>query len=314
MGGTSVMLITVEPPRAGDPIFTLRRQFETFDEGTIFVRRGGQTVRASAADLARLTQRANPTGPRIALTVERDDRELQTVTYDDAAADAFVAREAERLQRWTPGRSITATLMLSERRDPERYDATVAQYLERLPARVRAHAGKVAIDRGIAELVLTIVNETDQNFASTLVTLRIPRGVPAFFSAGELEDLLQEWKPPVEWGLHNLDHSLALARSELTRSFPSGLAETLAAREIERTDDGVIVRHAPVHVRPRTPHLLDPVYLYLPESYAGETLEIPWRATSTSADGDASGVLVAPVASEPVDLTEAVTVSDADAG
>ena len=59
--GQAVLVVTVESPQAGDRIFSLRREFKfegkTFRDGSVFVRRTGQTVPADAADLDALQAR-----------------------------------------------------------------------------------------------------------------------------------------------------------------------------------------------------------------------------------------------------------------
>ncbi len=56
-GGKAVLVVTVEAPRSGDPIFTLRRQFDRSMSGTVFVRKQGRTVQADAADMDGLQRR-----------------------------------------------------------------------------------------------------------------------------------------------------------------------------------------------------------------------------------------------------------------
>ena len=44
--GKTVLVITVEPPRWGDPVFTFRRGFDAYRDGDIFIRRAGKTDHA----------------------------------------------------------------------------------------------------------------------------------------------------------------------------------------------------------------------------------------------------------------------------
>ena len=75
--GVSVLVVTVSPPRPGDPIWAFQKEFTgtgaeghsvAYREGDIFVRRGGRTERANAADLemlqARLLDRADSAAER----------------------------------------------------------------------------------------------------------------------------------------------------------------------------------------------------------------------------------------------------------
>lgn len=55
--GVEVLVIIVEAPSNGDPIFTLRRQFEKARAGTILVRHPGKTTPATDADLDALQER-----------------------------------------------------------------------------------------------------------------------------------------------------------------------------------------------------------------------------------------------------------------
>lgn len=55
--GASVLVITVEPPAAGDRIRTLQREFQPYLAGAIFVRRQGRTFPALPGDIAALEDR-----------------------------------------------------------------------------------------------------------------------------------------------------------------------------------------------------------------------------------------------------------------
>jgi hypothetical protein len=52
-----VALFVVEPPRWGDPIYCLERDFANYQAGTVFVRRRGSTHAASPADMRYLQER-----------------------------------------------------------------------------------------------------------------------------------------------------------------------------------------------------------------------------------------------------------------
>jgi len=279
--GKSVMLVTVEAPRFGDPIFTLRKGYDRTKAGAIFVRRGGKTDFASPADIARLAARSGARVSRVDLGVEWDaEPELRAITFSDDAMEQFAA-EAKRLQRWEPpaGRMFTVGLP-RDMRYPTDYDADVARYLENLPRIIQVHAAQLAVDRGLAELKLVIRNETDLNFARTQVTLRLPAGLGAFFDSDELHEVLDDWKPPREWGTE----SLLMPR---LASPPVVFPRATDDRDVRRTDDALVVLQPSVDVRPRTAHPLKPVYLRIPASMTSELFEIGWRATSTSADGAA---------------------------
>ena len=85
--GLTVLVITVEAPRQGDPIFTLEKQFESYRNGDVFVRRAGKTEKASAVDIRALTSRARAKTPSgLALDLERDRESIQPPRASCSAA------------------------------------------------------------------------------------------------------------------------------------------------------------------------------------------------------------------------------------
>jgi hypothetical protein len=59
----TVLVVSVEAPHPGDRIFTLRKEFDRYRSGTVFVRKHGRTVQADAGDLDALQNRLT-TAPR----------------------------------------------------------------------------------------------------------------------------------------------------------------------------------------------------------------------------------------------------------
>jgi len=55
--GVQVLVITVEPPRPGQRPFTLRKAYQGYHLGAIFVRRPGRTILAEPADIQALVDR-----------------------------------------------------------------------------------------------------------------------------------------------------------------------------------------------------------------------------------------------------------------
>lgn len=99
LGERTVLVLQVEPPRPGDPIATLRRAYSdgkkrTWDEGSIFVRRAGQTVRPSTGELDMLTQRAGVLGrpPATDLHVVARQSAVYAVVRNPWNAERFTLR------------------------------------------------------------------------------------------------------------------------------------------------------------------------------------------------------------------------------
>jgi hypothetical protein len=98
--GTHVLLVTVEPPRWGDPIYLLHRAYGNCEAGMVFVRRGSSTARANPVEMAylqeRVAQRADRV--RVELTLPTPchmppvDLRMDAVdTWVDAEREALVA-------------------------------------------------------------------------------------------------------------------------------------------------------------------------------------------------------------------------------
>jgi hypothetical protein len=83
--GRSVLVITVEPPAAGDRIRTLQREFRPYLAGAIFVRRQGRTVPALPGDIQALEDRfAEPF-----LQAERHRQRLRLEKIGEAVEELF---------------------------------------------------------------------------------------------------------------------------------------------------------------------------------------------------------------------------------
>jgi hypothetical protein len=94
-----VMAVTVNPPKAGDAIFTLRKEYsagdKTYREGTVFVRLPGQTRQAKSVDLENL-QRRLLAAPEASLELELEfDRGFDCV--DIGSAVTWLERCINRL-------------------------------------------------------------------------------------------------------------------------------------------------------------------------------------------------------------------------
>ncbi len=302
--GVSVLFLTVEAPQQGDPIFTLRKAFDEFEKGAVFVRGNGRTARPTPEETARLTQRAASAGLRVDVSVQwRRPPLLRALAPSDERAGAWVEAEAVRLER-PPERSTTrySSIIGRDRRPPQAYDAAVARYLEYARFWLRLLACKACVEREVAVLDLRIENGTDANFPASQVTLQLPADVVAFLDVRDVEEAMADVAPPLAWGQDNFTRIAPMYARGITIpgvSPPRG--------RVERDDDAVRVTLPPVHVRPGTPHDIDRVYLILPESFAGSSFEVAWRVTSTGASGDSTGTLNAPVETEMVrewDLVE----------
>lgn len=108
--GTEVVVISVLPPKPGDPIHSLRKEIDGHRDGTVFVRRNGTTQPATSPELAQLQNRllASIEGPPTvegSLSVARSPRataRIAVLPEDRVTNDALLAArkgDEYRLQR-----------------------------------------------------------------------------------------------------------------------------------------------------------------------------------------------------------------------
>lgn len=108
------------------------------------------------------------------------------------------------------------------------------------------------------------------------VTLPLARA-QVHLSGSEAEERLNPPAEPPSWG------NGVLGRISVVRAATQGLTP---AELVEQSETSTLVRFFPIQVRPRTRHAMPEVLLALPPFMAGQTLEAPWRATSSSTRGD----------------------------
>ena len=95
----SVLIITVDPPRHGDRIHTLYRDFGKYRAGDIFVRKSARTERAGPGDIDYLTQRAAKRHLRLELDVRIEPATPLVRPLVGLAdfIDSWLARQRNRL-------------------------------------------------------------------------------------------------------------------------------------------------------------------------------------------------------------------------
>ncbi len=285
LDGTPVMLIVVEAPRWGDPIFTLQKGIGKRRAGAIYVRRNGKIEEAGPDDVRRLAARTVIQQPSSSLEVAvhlRAPADLHALGDIRAAAAAFVLHEAEDLA-WFPSTSQFYAVGRDVRTDEE-YQRDLETYLDRAPKFFELAVIRELIDQRVTHLSLELENLSDQNFPKTEVALTVAPDVQVFFDRDEIDELMEDMNRPIPWGRKGIG-SIGSVRPMI--NLPQMLGRS--TRRIERHPDGIEVTLDTVDVRPGTRHQLGTFELVLPESYAGGKLSLQWRATSTGVPGDAKG-------------------------
>jgi hypothetical protein len=302
--GQTVLVITIEAPREGDRIFTLRKAFttesgRTHPEGRIFVRRLGKTSpEPSSAEIEMLTARLRP--PRQGLNLELlrsgDDPIVPLLTSPKTRAEWLEKIRAGLMEKVStaPGQDLgygsVAMSILGESRSPATYREEVDAYLDKLDALFPEIARAQAVERGVGRVALAVRNNSDENFRGLLVEIRVVGEVMAFFDHYEARGLYERPRPPRAWG------------SSLIDSLGRGIDVAPVAKigdhgSIDNTASA-LVRYPVFDLRPGYERTLNDIFLIVGPERAGETLALEWMATSTSVAGSIGGTIEVVVAGD----------------
>lgn len=302
--GREVLILTVEPPREGDPIAVITREYSasgvTCREGDILVRRHGKTERASSGDIARLTKRANasPSADQGILVEATEPLVATPVRADAEAIGEWVRREENRLLiplRTDPSPRFASSRppgFFEERRTPEDYEKRVEDYLRQCNEHGRALAHRLAIESAsTTPCDLTLLNLTEENYENVEVRLTVQRDTWAYTNAASALDRLDVPTPPVPWGRTSIASYLTIATPPLSAYIPlRGFHGPWV------TESEVVFENT--HLRPSARIPLRTFTLIAEAALAGQTMEIAWEATSTNASGVARGVVAVSVGNE----------------
>jgi hypothetical protein len=316
-----ILIVTVSPPRWGDPIFCIRKEIpssgkDTIPEAAIFVRRPGRTDRARAADLDRLAERLLRKHQALDLSLAVQDGAMTPVITPDEAVDRLIEAERERLVSQLPTPSPESGVMALEsamnkfaagtKPDPrsrEKYLEEVEGYLTALREAIPQTLPDVAA-HAATRTVLRLHNHTHTHLKDVQIRLELPAEILAVPPADlDERDRGKPFprgvpKPPRVYGpmkrtsfpapLHNLVRGSAVPAYPLNLQLPAG-------QEIEM--DGATVVFPPEDVRVGLSVDLVAFVAVTQQPLPGP-LPLSWTATATNMEGTAEGTLDLPV--EPV--------------
>jgi hypothetical protein len=309
--GHNVLVIDVEPPRQGDPIFSLRKQFTdpsglTVPDGAVFIRRQGKTDRARSGDYDMLNRRTAQKGTAFAVELVwwQAPSAVPAIALKEAERAAWL--DAERKVLLDPLRPDSdasripapARTFMGEARSPEQYREQVDQYLRRASGALAPLARARVVEAGVGRMKLAVGNRTEHNFTEVAVELYIRGNVVAFFDADEAFEAARFPARPLVFGTHRpiIPPNLELPRPTVVGPSRGHIDNTASAR----------IRLAPVDVRPDHRHALSPFHLIADTEYAGQTLTAAWSATATNVSGVASGEFELEIARDPIPFDKVI--------
>jgi hypothetical protein len=94
-----VLIIDIDAPRPGDPIFTLRRNFGNFPAGTVFTRPSTESEPADPRAIAMLSRRLIARTQDFQVELTLNDDAVTRYTYDPAFLAALLRREVDHYRR-----------------------------------------------------------------------------------------------------------------------------------------------------------------------------------------------------------------------
>lgn len=329
--GGSVLVVEVDPPRWGDPVYPLRKAYERVPAGTVLVRHAGSVEPAGPAEMDALSARAGRRAtPRVAVDVgvAANVVPLHTLAVDEWLTDDCQERWLEirrkallqsvepepaphqpfggdsslesRLQfahAATRVPDLASFLRIPDKRTEEEYRVQVESYIKAC----REALGEVAFSalrkRELAALRLRVVNLTDTNLPGLEVTVHFPGAVVAITGS-----MTKMPKRPLPFGESEKSSFGHIGVPDLSRMSWSAGDIDLGSPTIEN-GGSVTITYQPVDLRPLHEVVLPTVHLGVAPHPAGHMVG-SWSATSTAADGVAEGTVEVEVQDEPLSLWE----------
>ena len=316
LNGSSVLVVTVEAPRWGEPAHPVRKTFTDgpktlLKDGAILVRRHASTVEANAEEVEALARRA---GRRVEndLAVDvrlADDSALRRVDVgEDAVAQFSGGRERAMLGALNNnsafgllGAASSPIAALGEYRSEEEYRSEVAAYGERLAEALPGVLLARSVLHSVACLRLVVVNETERTFTGVRVELTLPGGFDVCTWEHEAQDETELPRSPTPFG-----QGSALLRDgglDLIRPLGIPMIRPPWTPDAEVVDGRTRVYYADKEVRAEGLSELPEVWLLLAQD-APEELAVEWQATAKEATKRLRGTITVPVARDLVTIPE----------
>jgi hypothetical protein len=191
-----------------------------------------------------------------------------------------------------------------EDREEDDYRKDVEGYLHDLREAAPIVGISKAMDRGDSEMSLVLRNPTESNLVRVQLILRFEADVFVFDPEDEFYTDQTLPKPPRLWGTLRPPSFMQVTPGFPYHSLvPSPHVPRIPRMHIEQSGSATI-SFEPIDLRPRASEGLAPFHLFVMFDLAGTEMEATWEATSTSADGVASGTLQIRVADTTLALDE----------
>ncbi|MGW1008291.1 hypothetical protein [Streptomyces sp. NPDC002520] len=312
-GKRHVMLVDVSPPRWGDLIHPLHKEYESFRPGVVFHRYAGKTEPARPAEIYALTERARRATKRVNVDVtmttgavavlDPTEKVRRTVTdflREDMMGQIAAADEKKKAAAPHPsGYFRSLQVLWPDSRSPEEFRHEVDKYLRDFDLAMQ-HALAQAVGTAGTPLALTLTNPGEDNLTKVQVVLSLPDTVSAHVTADAEEEV--DWPhQPAKYGSGTIPvlggYPGTLGIQPAAYQLPS-----LNSPDIEQQDGRTLIRYAPVDLRPHETVALDPITVY--SSQEADSFVSEWRATATNVSSKVQRSLTIPAQRLELDLRD----------
>lgn len=334
----TVLVVTVDPPCEGDPVFVIGKAGgdpkagESIRDGAIYVRRPGKSEIATSADIRRLEARRDA---GLAVKHELDISVGLTSTayaipwledHDSNWVDRYVELEKTKmLEALEPAPRSAATGVLKAVRAYQRQMDVLGTRQEETRTkdefRAEVEAWAVKAKKGLpgylddlrhhhaSPLAVSVVNNTERNYAQLRVEIHIDGPILAYDSdldePRSLEDLVghrpRAWGP---WTKSRFSNIAGLQQQWSESDLRIHMPHPGTAPTVTITGNGeTVITYPEFDLRPRYRATLDEVFLIADHRFAGMATA-RWIATAVNVDVLAEGSFPIQIADTPTSPIE----------
>ncbi|MFF3716087.1 AlbA family DNA-binding domain-containing protein [Streptomyces prasinus] len=289
VGGKEVLVIAVDPPKDGDPIHTLHKDFDKYYAGMIFVRRTAQTVIAGPGEVLLLTQRAQSSEERQSLSIESLDNPVEVPSWPwlEETVSSLLEKERKIVEAGKKRRSSGSGFITPpnfDYRSESDYVREAEDYLCRYKEYLFDVAMQSYVQKGYGLLRLHLKNSQERSYQQVRLELDLPDGISAFLGEDYAGDDVEAPGRPKPLGEY-----YSLMRSNIVDM--RGIVSARALPDVNMRVEGDAVLCDVVSLRAEETLSLPTVHLMTTERLGESPLVMPWSVTAVNALGRTRGHL-----------------------
>ncbi|MBO8187284.1 AlbA family DNA-binding domain-containing protein [Streptomyces spirodelae] len=288
--GREVLVIAVDPPKQGDRIHTLEKEFDRYYAGMIFVRRTAQTALAGPGEVLSLTQRAQTAEERQSLTLSVQDEPVSVPSWpwlDEILKNMLEEerREVEANSKRKPSMHPRFASGGTDSRTDEEYADEVREYLEEYNSYLFEFAVQAYVRRGHGALRLRLHNSQERSYQQVRVEVDLPQGISACLADDYSGDDIEPPIRPIPLGEKNF-FSSGINYAHFNNIVPAGSTLDLHARVEGRK---ILCDVSSLRAEEVLP--LPVFHLMASPDLGSASIPMPWSITAVNAVGRTKGAV-----------------------